>query len=238
MELEDMKKIWSRIEDNQVRKEYSPEEISAFRRARSRDFTSWIRTSLAFDLIMKLLVAFALVVAAILFRMQPSVFAICLITLILVLMMIPYVWSVRKAATRFDLADGTIQETLTEKIIFLKKMYYKVQFVQSLTNPMIVISGLLFYYYVSYGFVPPFHYTDWIVTLLLLLLSFILTLPATLSIYGFQLRNLQGSLSSLQDPDGYELETEKFRKRQRALSALLYGLLALGVAGLLLVMLL
>jgi hypothetical protein len=187
---------------------------------------------------MKTLVAVSLIISAVLFRMQPSVFAICLIALILVLIMIPYVWSVRSSAGKFDLIDGTIQETLTQKITFLRKMYYKVQFVQSLTNPMIVITGLLFYYYISYGFVPPFHYSDWIVTTLLLLLSFILTLPATLSIYGFQLRNLQGSLSSLQDPEGYELETVKFKNRQRVLSILLYSLLALGIIGLLLVMVL
>jgi|GEM_PF-2382791 len=238
MELEDMKKIWARMEKDQVRTEYSQEEISAFRKARSKDFTSWIRTSLGFDLVMKSLVAVSLIIMAVLFRMQPAVFAVCLITLIMVLIMIPYVWSVRASAGHFDRADGTIQETLTQKITFLKKMYYKVQFVQSLTNPMIVITGLLFYYYISYRFVPPFHYTDWIVTMLLLLLSFVLTLPATLSIYGFQLRNLQGSLSSLQDPEGYQLENEKFKKRQRGLSVLIYSLLALGVIGLILVILL
>jgi hypothetical protein len=238
MELDDMKKIWNRMEERQVRKEYSVEEISGFRKARSRDFTAWIRTSLGFDIVLKSLVAIVLLITLSLYRNQSLAFYTSLVSLVALSVLIPYLIRIRRSAFNLDSTDGTIQETLEKKTVFLKKMYYKVQFVQSLTNPFIVIAGMLVYYYVRFGFVPPLHFQDKLIIATLVVLSFLFTLPATLSIYGVQLRSLNGCLSSLTDPEGWELEAEKFKKSQRFLSILLYGLLILGIVMLAVVMLL
>jgi uncharacterized membrane protein YidH (DUF202 family) len=238
MELDDMKKIWNRMEERQVRKEYSVEEISGFRKARSRDFTAWIRTSLGFDIVLKSLVAAVLLVTLSLYRNQSLAFFTSLVSLVALSVLIPYLVRIRRAAFELDSPNGSIQETLETKIHFLKKMYYKVQFIQSLTNPFIVIAGTLIYYYVRFGFVPPLHVQDGLIIATLILLSFLFTLPATLSIYGVQLRSLNGCLSSLTDPEGWELEAEKLKKSQRFLARLMYGLLILGIAMLTLVMLL
>ncbi|HBB91539.1 MAG TPA: hypothetical protein DC042_07420 [Bacteroidales bacterium] len=238
MELDDMKKIWNRMEERQVRKEYSVEEISGFRKARSRDFTAWIRISLGFDIVLKSLVAAVLLVTLSLYRNQSLAFFTSLVSLVALSVLIPYLVRIRRAAFELDSSNGSIQETLETKIQFLKKMYYKVQFIQSLTNPFIVIAGTLVYYYVRFGFVPPLHGQDRLIIATLVLLSFLFTLPATLSIYGVQLRSLNGCLSSLTDPDGWELEAEKLKKSQRFLAFVMYGLLILGIAMLALVMLL
>ncbi len=238
MELDDMKKIWNRMEERQVRKEYSVEEISGFRKARSRDFTAWIRISLGFDVVLKILVAVVLLVTLSLYRNQSLAFFTSLVSLVALSVLIPYLVRIRRAAFELDSSNATIQETLETKIQFLKKMYYKVQFIQSLTNPFIVIAGTLVYYYVRFGFVPPLHFHDRLIIATLVLLSYLFTLPATLSIYGVQLRSLSGCLSSLTDPEGWELEDEKFKRSKRFLSILMYGLLILGIAILAVVMLL
>lgn len=237
MELNDIKDIWKRIDARKDRPEYSLDEIAAFRNARSRDFTSWIRTSLSIDLILKMMVLVVLTVITLLFRFQPIVLIFNLISILILAVLIPYEFRIRQKASSLDRLDGSIQELLSAKIDFLKGMYNRVQFIQGLTNPFIVISGLMVYCYFTYRLVPPLDFRDWMITAALVILSFILTLPSTLAAYGFQLRSLQGCLSSLTDPEGYENEARRFNRRRRFLTALLYGLLVVGISLLVLVLL-
>jgi hypothetical protein len=96
----------------------------------------------------------------------------------------------------------------------------------------------MIYYLIREGFIPHFELHNWLISGALIILSFLLTFPVTLSVYGFQLRNLQGCLNALTDPDEMEIETDRYSRRQKVLSLLLYSILAVGIILLIVVMLL
>ena len=72
MQEDDIKKIWNRIDEHKEQVDYSVDEIAAFRKARSKDFSAWIRSSLAFDIALKSLVLAILVVLIVILRHQPG----------------------------------------------------------------------------------------------------------------------------------------------------------------------
>jgi hypothetical protein len=236
--MNDLKDIWKKIDSAKDRPEYTMEEIAAFRDARSGDFTTWIRTGLGIDLALKILVMIVMMVLAFIFRFQPVVLIFCLISIFLLVFLIPYEYAVRRRAADLDRRDASIQELLMAKIDFLRGMYNRVQFIQGLTNPLLVIAGTLIYFHLTYRLVPPLDFRDFLILGTIIVLSYMITLPANLATYGFQLRNLQGCLSSLTDPEGYEEEARRFERRRKMLTILLYGLLGVGVVLLVLVVVL
>lgn len=238
MQDDHLKKIWNRIDENREQREYSVDEIAAFRKARSRDFSAWIRSSLAFDIALKCLVLPIFVVLTIILRHQPGPALVSAGIVVLLGMLIPYEISIRRTVLKIDMQDNSIKESLMAKIAFLKKIFYPVQIIQNLSYPCIVVAGLMIYYLIREGFIPLFVLHNWLISVALILLSFLLVLPVTLSVYGFQLRNLQGCLNALTGPDEMEIEADRYIRRQKVLSILLYTILAIGIVLLVLVMLL
>ncbi|MFH0761148.1 MAG: hypothetical protein V2A67_06565 [Bacteroidota bacterium] len=238
MQEDDIKKIWNRIDEHREQRDYSVDEIAAFRKARSKDFSAWIRSSLALDIALKSLVLAILVVLIVILRHQPGPALVGIGIVVLLGLLIPYEISIRKTVMKIDLQDSTIKESLIAKITFLKKIFYPIQIIQNLTYPFIVVAGLMIYYLIREGFIPPFVLHNWLISGALIILSFLLILPVNLSVYGFQLRNLQGCLNALAGPDEMEIEADRYSQRQKVLSILLYSILAIGIILLIVVMLL
>ena len=53
MELDDLKKLWTKINEENGQRRYSVEEIASFRKARSKDFSTWMQNGLFLDIIFK-----------------------------------------------------------------------------------------------------------------------------------------------------------------------------------------
>jgi len=238
MQEDDIKKIWNRIDKHPEQQDYSVDEIAALRKARSKDFSAWIRSSLAFDIALKSLVLAILIVLVVILRHQPVPALAGLGIIVLLGLLIPYEISIRKTVLKIDRQNSTIKESLIEKVTFLKRIFYPIQVIQNLTYPFIVVAGLMIYYLIREGFIPPFVLHNWLISGALIILSFLLILPVTMSVYGFQLRNLQGCLNALAGPDEMEIEADRYNRRQKVLSILLYSILGIGIVLLIIVMLL
>jgi uncharacterized membrane protein YidH (DUF202 family) len=118
MEEDDIKKIWSRIGERQEQQDYSIDEIAAFRKARSKDFSAWIRSSLAFDIVLKSMVLAILVVLIVILRHQPGPVIVGIGIFVILVLLIPYEIRIRKTVLKIDRQDSTIIFSERYSILF------------------------------------------------------------------------------------------------------------------------
>jgi len=232
MELDDLKKVWTKVNSDAKHPLYSVKDISDFRKARSKDFSTWIQNGILIDLILKCFFIFAFLILIWLLRDSTLYIfvasAIILLGFVLIFLEIKYL----KTSRDLDKSNISVQEGIKAKLAFLKTYYYRIQFLQGLTNPMLVAAGISFYYYSTYNQIVISSTKDILVILLLLFVSFLFTLPTTLSLYGYHYRILKSSLANLEDEVSWNTAISKYNKQKKCLYWIFGSLLFIGVLAL------
>ncbi len=235
MDFDNLKQVWKAGQNYQQAPAYSQDDIQAFRRSRSRDFTKWIRSSLRMDIVVKTLIATALIVLVFLFDTSwivPLVLiALAALCVLLVLVEMPYM----QRSIRLDEATDSMQQTLVDRITFLKTFYFRIQFFIGLSNPLLVCTGAFYYYYLKYQDIVFADLEDVLVFAAILIISFLFTIPTTASMYGFHLRGLQNALANLDDTDHWQKEIRRHQKSKKVMSWVFGALLVVGIIALLVV---
>ena len=233
MELDDLKKVWAKVNDQTGQTQYSKEEIADFRKARSRDFSTWIQNGLSFDIIVKGLLIAAYIFLIYLQSSSPGfvLMSIGIITLCLALIILEFK-HLRKSKNA-DSGSFSVQEGIREKIKFLKSYYYRILFIQGVSNPIFVFAGVCFYYNQKYGSLKFESINDILIIVLILIISYLFTLPTTLSLYGYHYKVLRTSLASLEDEESWIDAISRYKKQKLILSWILGVLLSVGVIALL-----
>lgn len=236
MDLDDFKKTWKAV-SHQTSMDYSMEEIDTFRNARSKDFSSWIRSAIRADLVFKTILGLAFVVLAILLRQQLLASVVSIVLALIVLLLAMTIQPYRRRSILLDQQDDDLQSGLINKLTFLKSFYFRIQFLIGLSNPLIVIAGSLTYYFVKYQQVPPLNLEDILVLAAIVIIAFLFTIPTTAGLYGYHLRNLQNSLAGLEDAGHWAKELKRYKKSKRILTLLLLALLLFGLTALVVILL-
>jgi len=237
MELNELKRIWDRINELHSNPAYSPEQIQAFIKARSSDFTRWIRSALVLDLSLKLIITMASVWLITQNLSQLPVLLLVATMLISILFTAVKELRVLKTTSLLERSTGSVTEMLRKKVALVREMYHKVQFMQAITSPMLVAAGGLVYYQVKYGQVPPLDTKDLLVFSGFMILAFLLSLPSTLSMYGYHLKTLEDCLHNMDDGDHWGTQVEAFYRKRKVLYTGMIILLVAGIALLCLILL-
>jgi hypothetical protein len=232
MEIDDLKKVWTKINNETGQPVYSAEDITNFRKARSKDFSTWIQNGLIIDIILKGVFILAFAVLTILLREFIGYVIIAISTILLSAFLIVVELKYLKGAKVIDRKDISVQEGIKAKLGFLKTYYYRIQFMQGLSNPLFVGAGVSFYYFHKYGAIKIDNFEDSLILILLLLVSFLLTLPTTLSLYGYHYKNLKTSIASLENEESRKSAIIKYEKQTKLLSWVLGSLLLIGLIAL------
>jgi len=230
MEIDDLKRVWNNINQEAGQTVYSEEEIAKFRKARSRDFSVWIQNGLILDIVLKSIFALGFLILIFLYSSTPVFIAfgsgIIALCIILIIIESSYLKDSREA----DRENKSVVEGIKAKLAFLKSYYYRIQFLQGLTNPIFVAAGISFYYYYKYGQIRIVDFQDAFIIILLLVISFLFTLPTTFSLYGYHYRVLEAGLASLEDEDSWQETLKRYQKQKKLLNWLLWILLLAGIA--------
>jgi len=235
IELDDLKRIWK--EGNMIQPpNYSIEEIDQFRKSRSRDFSKWIRSSLAIDFAIKSLIGITFIVLFFLFSDQIVERIVCLalagLTFLLILIERPHY----QKSIELDRTTEALQDALEAKLRFLKSYYFKIQFMVGLTNPLLVTAGSFIYYLSKYGKIPKMDFVDILVFAAILIVSFLFTIPTTAGLYGFHLKTLRNSLANLENKDHWNKEMKRYNKSKKTLTVAFLSLLIIGIITLVLIL--
>jgi len=229
MDFDKIKQVWTKVNEDPNHPVYSIEDLKAFRKARSRDFSHMIKTLLITDIILKGMIATSFGILLVLFIGNLTEQMVCLGLLLVCLGMIMIQSPFLKKSRNIEREQGSVVELLQKQLSFLKSNYHKILITQGITNPLLVTSGAFFYYYFKYGTIQLKATDDILVFILMILISFVLTLPTTLSMYSFHKRTLESSLASLEDSPSWEDQIRKF-KRSRKTIWIVFSVLA--IAGL------
>jgi len=237
MEIDDLKKVWTKINSETGQPVYSSEEIANFRKARSKDFSTWIQNGLMLDIIMKGLFIVVFAVLIILYSGTPIFIVIASAIILLLIGLLIIESRYLKSSKDVDSKYITVQEGIQAKLDFLKTYYYKIQFLQGLSNPILVAAGVCIFYYQKYGAFRIDGSRDILVLIVLLLVSYLLTLPTTFSLYGYHYKILKGTLASLEDEEAWTETLKKYEIQKRILAWVLGSLLLIGIVGLVILLL-
>ena len=238
MELDDLKKLWNKVNEDGGQPKYSVEQIAAFRKARSNDFSTWIQNGLILDIIFKSICILAFVY--LIFLLGESIgflitaIGVILICILLIILEYKHFKSSRKLAQQ----DISVQESIKAKLKFIKTYYYRIQFMQGLTNPVIVAAGISFFYFQRYGEIRLVDFQSAAVVAIILLISFLFTLPTTLSLYGYHYRVLKASLASLENEEEWTKAIDRYNKQKKVLYWIIGTLLFVGLTALIILILL
>ena len=236
MDLDELKKTWKQVNRDQS-VHYSLDQIDTFRKSRSKDFSNWIRSSLRIDFILKSLTAISFAILVFLFNNQIQVQVICGILAILSTLLIFLEKPHFDKARKLDENPDTIQGSLINKLNYLKAYYFKIQFMVGLTNPLMVSAGACYFMYFKYSEIRPMDLEDILVFGAILIVSFLFTIPTTLGLYGFHLRNIQNSLANLENEDHWEKEIKRYKRSRNILAGVFITLLLIGILALIVILL-
>jgi hypothetical protein len=229
MEIDDLKRVWNNMNREAGQTVYSADEIAKFRKARSRDFSVWIQNGLILDIVLKSFFALAFLILIFLFINTPVFIAVASAIIVLCILLIIIESRYLRNSREADKENKSVVDGIKAKLSFLKSYYYRIQFLQGLTNPLFVAAGISFYYYFKYGQIRIVDFQDAFVISLLLIISFLFTLPTTFSLYGYHYRVLQAGLASLEDEDSWQETMKRYQRQKKLLYWLLGILLGAGI---------
>lgn len=230
MEIEDLKRVWTKVNQDSGQPVYSVEDIAEFRKSRSKDFSSWIQNGLVFDIILKGIFISAFIGLVFLLNDSTGFIFTAIGIILLCAVLIIFEFRYLKSSREFDRKDISVQEGIRAKLSFLKTYYYRIQFLQGLSNPIFVAAGVCFYNFKKYGRIKVDDYQDLLVIILILVISFLFTLPTTLTVYGYHYRVLKTSLASLEDEGSWTDAISRYNKQKKIIYWIFGVLLLIGLA--------
>lgn len=208
----------------------SEKEISIYLKGRSHSVGRLFRNGLLIDIILKTCLGAALLYLALVVPtpadMQRTAFVILGFVLVLGGLQVHYLLSM----PGFVAGRKNMRESLMSIIDYYETRHRTVLFIAAGTNPLLLLTGMLFYFFYTYGGIRPLDTTDFTVLSLFLLAGYVLGVLVPMFQYRFQIHQLRECLADL-DESAVGSRRLQQQKRQRirwfvaAIIALLAGLL-------------
>ena len=231
IDLDRVKTAWKN-EKSFEDKSLSTADIEAFLHKKSRDISRLFRVGLTFDIAYKGVIGLSFLGILILFSGNRDITLLVTAILLLLIWAVIYQWRLIRRVPGTGASDPVIRTSLENKILFYHQHYIRSLYVGALSNSLIILSGVLYYFYFKYGEVRPFQWDDYLVFCTAIAIGFLVSAIAQRSQFNFQIRQLE---SCLQEIDEDTMTTHTIREQQNKkrqmirifLLAMLCGLLLL-----------
>ncbi len=231
MDLDSMKAAWKNERKFQEHR-LSEADIERFLSGKSKDIGQLFRTGLILDIALKSIVGISFFGIMMLFRTNLPVLLISSGILLLLLWTIRYQWLMIGKIPEAIAPNPVIRTSLEDKINFYHQRYIKSLYVGALSNSLLILSGMLYYFYFKYGEIRSFLWDDYLVLGAVIVLGFALGAVIQIAQYKFQVKQLESCLREI-DEDAItsltirEQRNKKVRRTLIFLLALVCGLLIL-----------
>lgn len=237
IDLDKIKAAWkneSGFEDKRL----SIAEIESFLSRKSKDISQLFRKGLIFDIVLKSVVGVSMLGIIILFKNSLPVILVCTAIILGIAWAIRFQWimlgEIPEAGAQgpSDTSDPSVRTTLENKINFYHQRYLRSLYVGALSNALLILSGMLYYFYFKYGEIRPFDWDDYLVFSAAIIIGFALGAYAQIAQHNFQVKQLESCLNEI-DEDAISTITlrEQRNKKRRLilifLIAIICGLLIL-----------
>jgi len=197
-DLEKYKSAWGK-ERSFSDKTLTETDIRNYLKKRSSELTRSFRAGLIIDIVIKVLLVVSFVSISFLFSGMNGIKAICFISVaIIILLMFFQISTYRKIPKRKEYSDN-IKDFLKGKTEFYRERYIKSVYVTAMSNPFILLAGMMFYFSHKYGSIGPLGLGDYLVFGLLGIIGFALGVITQIKQFGFQINQMEACLSELDE---------------------------------------
>jgi len=231
IDLDKIKAAWKN-ENSFDDKRLSLEEIEGFLSRKSKDISQLFRKGLIFDIVLKGVIGLSLVGIIVLFKNDLPLILVCLGILLLIAWAIRFQWLMAGKIPKAGASDPTVRIVLEDKINFYHQRYIKSLYVGALSNALLILSGMIYYFYFKYGEIRPFQWDDYLVFSAAIIIGFALGAYAQIAQHNFQIKQLESCLNEIDEDAISRLTLKEQRNRNRRLIlmfliAIICGLLLL-----------
>lgn len=213
-DLEKMREAWNN-DLSMAMDTLSEKDINQYRMKSSRDITKLFRSGLLTDLSLKALLVLSFVSLLFLYPHQSSVMIVIGAAGTVSLAGLFYQYLALRMVPGGMSAEDSIRQTISKRIDYYNRWHVRSIFVGALTSALLIISGMLFYFYFEYGEVRPLEIDDFIVLGAIPVLGFILGAIIQFRHHNFHIRQIE---SIIDDIDTDQVDTSvmiQYRYRRR-----------------------
>jgi len=230
IDLDSIKAAW-KIEKSFEDHKLSEADIQGFLSGKSKDISQLFRKGLIFDIVLKSLIGISLIGVFFLLRSSQSIILVSSI-IMLILWTIRYQWLMIARIPKATVSDPVIKTSLENKVRFYHQHFRKSLYVGALSNVLLILSGMLYYFYFKYGEIRQFTWDDYLVFGITIILGFALGAYVQIAQHNFQVKQLESCLKEIDEESmsALTLREQKNKKRRMILMvllALICGLLLL-----------
>lgn len=213
IDLNKYKTAW-KSEQSFENKKLSETDINSFLKKKSKDISSLFVKTLTIDIILKSIFAVSFLHIAFLYLENPKVVFINILVSAGTAAAIFFQIKTLKKIPRLDYYKENMNTILESKIDFYSSNYFKSHYVGALTNPMLFISGSLYYYYFRYGSIPSLSILDYSVLCVFISAGFIIGVYVQIKYHEFHIHQLKECLSEIKESRLNEITIKDHNKKR------------------------
>ncbi len=189
-------------------------EIKSYLSRRSVHMDRMYRSGILFDLVLKIVLAAGAAGIVILYRASQGSWLIGLVLGILLLVTFLYERKVYRRIPHIASPTSSLKEALQERITFFNKSYLKALLVMAISNPVLILTGGIYYFYFKYGGIRPLDVEDIIVFSLFLIAGYFLMLVFQMKNFRFHIGQLEVVLTEFEEESVTQLMLNTQRKKR------------------------
>ncbi len=226
-----LKDMWNKAESLMRSSDYERDTIGRFISGRSTLVTDKIRKMIQMDIVLKILFATVLLIDGVLyFNIQPAVSLGCLAG---VLIALPLTIIQSRVLKQFnEIADygQSTKEKLARTLTFLRNRFFNTILSISATGIFLYISGLLMYFFLTYGELRRLGNMDVFVFSTFLVIGVGMNFTINYAQVRYHIKHIEACLSDLNDNILAVVTSniEMQQKQDRSTKVLIYAVLILG----------
>ena len=224
LDLDSIKSAWKNeksFEDQRL----SEADIQRFLSKKSKDISHLFKMGLVIDIFLKTLIGISFFGIIFLFKENLNIVLLGAAIVLGLIWATRYQWQMIGKIPQSGRSEPVFRTSLEEKIHFYHQKYIYSLYVGAVSNALLILSGLLYYFYFKYGEIRPFQWDDYLVFTLTMLVGFGLGAVVQIAQHRFQIRQLE---SCLQEIDENMISTltlrEQRNKRRRMVLAFILAL--------------
>ena len=213
-QLEKLKSAWQKNQDVGGKNQLDEEVIMEFLKGQSNDIAALFRKGLVFDFILKSALILSFIGLLFIYQTNASILGLNIVLIAATAVLLFVQTKYYKLIPGLGSLDANIKDILESEIEFFNKKYIKALYIGALSNPLLFLSGMMYYFYYKYGTIRPLDGEDFIVFSIGILLSFVIAAVAQVKQTRFQIGQLETSMNDLDEESMTELKIKQMKNQQ------------------------
>ncbi len=194
-----LKDMWNKAGNFMGTPDYGSETIERFISKRSNSTAQYVKKMMFIDIAVKSLVVVVLAIDIFLYFKTMNVLAVCIMAIILLVSLIFFQFKMLNQFSQIADYAQTPKEKLASMLTYLRSRFFTTLLAISSTYIFIFLSGMLLYFYATYGQVRPLDGQDIIVFSIFIIFGIVFNFIVNQKQVAYQIKHIEACLSDLND---------------------------------------